>query len=285
MSNAPTSTVNSKPVTALIAEDEPLQARGLRNALQRIWPELQIVAVVGDGDSAIQQALTLLPDVLFLDIRMPARSGIEVATVLAEEWPADHAFAQLVFVTAYDQYAVQAFDQKAVDYLLKPVLPDRLARTVSRLQQNLANVRAEPVQAIGVELDSALAERLIALQTMLARAGSPPTALKFIQASSSIQGGGIRVVPIEEVICFQAADKYVRVLTATQEYLIRTPLKDLLPQIDADVFWQVHRNTLVRAGAIELVQREDSGKARVMLRGLKEPMPVSRLYLHRFKAM
>ncbi len=260
--------------TALIAEDEPLLAAALQAELARAWPQLQIVATVGHGAAAVQQALALRPQVLFLDIRMPGQSGLEAAAELAEEWPDGTPFPAIVFVTAYDQYALQAFEAQAVDYLLKPVLPERLARTVQRVQQRLGEqASSAPAGAI----EDPTFERLRAL---LATPSAP--ALKVIQAGV---GNTIRLVPVDEVLVFEAADKYVRVLTAEAELLIRTPLKDLLPQLDASVFWQVHRGTVVRATAIRSVHRDEAGKLSLEVAGLKERLPVSRLYAGRFKAM
>jgi DNA-binding LytR/AlgR family response regulator len=258
--------------TALIAEDEPLLAAALQAELARAWPELRIVAQVGDGASAVREALALRPQVLFLDIRMPGTTGLEAAAELAEEWPENEPFPALVFVTAYDQYAVQAFEAQAVDYLLKPVVPERLARTVQRVQQRLA---APSAPAGGA--DDATFERLRAL---LAAPTAP--ALKVIQASV---GNTIRLVPVDEVLVFEAADKYVRVLTGEAELLIRTPLKDLLPQLDDSVFWQVHRGTVVRATTVRTVHRDETGRLSLEVAGLKERVPVSRLYAGRFRAM
>jgi DNA-binding LytR/AlgR family response regulator len=272
--------------TALIADDEPLLAAALQTELASAWPELRIVASVGSGTAAVAQALALRPDLLFLDIRMPGLSGLEAAAELAEVWPADGKpgtapFPALVFVTAYDQYAIQAFEAQAVDYLLKPVLPARLAQTVQRLQQRLASRgTAADAAPTAAPLDLALAQ-LRALLAPGARAqGAEP--LRVIQASV---GQKIRLVPIDEVLVFEAADKYVRVLTADEELLIRTPLKDLTPQLDASLFWQVHRGTVVRATAIHSVSRDETGKLSLHLRGRAESWPVSRLYAGQFKAM
>ena len=257
--------------TALIAEDEPLLAQALQAELARAWPQLRIVATVGDGASAVREALARKPDVLFFDIRMPGLGGLDAAAQLADEWPEGEPFPALVFVTAYDQYAVQAFEAQAVDYVLKPVQSARLERTVARLQDQLAKRSDAP------GLDEAV-DRL----RHLLSAAPASTRLKVIQASV---GNSIRVVPVEDVLVFEAADKYVRVLTAGQEYLIRTPLKDLLPQLDADEFWQVHRGTVVRAAAIDTVTRDEAGKLHLTLRGRPERLAVSRLYAHLFKAM
>lgn len=288
---------------ALIAEDEPLLAAALQQDLARAWPEVQVVAVVGDGRSAVRQALALRPDVLFFDIRMPGQSGIEAAAELADAWPDDLPFPALVFATAYDQYAVQAFEAQAVDYLLKPIQADRLARTVAKVQGLLAQ-RALAVAATGTppavppaapsavqpspELEATMAQ----LRALLGAPGvgtapaAAPTAaatrLSVIQASHGTQ---IHMVPVAEVVYFEAADKYVRVLTAEREYLIRTALKELIEQLDPQEFWQVHRSTLVRATAIATVTRDEAGKQHISLRGRPEQLPVSRLYAHLFKAM
>ena len=262
--------------TALIAEDEPLLALALQTELTRAWPALQIVASVGDGVSAVRQALALLPDVLFFDIRMPGMNGLEAAAELAEQWPqSGKAFPALVFVTAYDQYAVQAFEAQAVDYLLKPLQAQRLQKTISKLQLALA----KPAQS-AINFEATLSQLRGLLGATGVAASMPPLAV--IQASV---GNIIRMVPVDDVLCFEAADKYVRVLTAEREYLIRTPLKELLDQLDTQVFWQIHRGTVVRALAIESVTRDEVGKTSLALRGLKEKFVVSRLYAHLFKAM
>ena len=282
---------------ALIAEDEPLLAAALQQDLARVWPELQVVAVVGDGRSAVRQALALRPDVLFFDIRMPGQSGIEAAAELADAWPDDQPFPALVFATAYDQYAVQAFEAQAVDYLLKPIQADRLARTVAKVQGLLAQrasaATGAPPSAPSAVLPSPELEATMAqLRALLGAPGvgtapaaapaAAATRLSVIQASHGTQ---IHMVPVAEVVYFEAADKYVRVLTAEREYLIRTALKELIEQLDPQEFWQVHRSTLVRATAIATVTRDEAGKQHLSLRGRPERLPVSRLYAHLFKAM
>lgn len=259
--------------TALIAEDEPLLAQALQAELLRAWPELAVVKVVGDGEATVVQALALRPDVLLLDIRMPGQSGLEAAAELAEEWPDDHPFPALVFVTAFDAYAVQAFETQAVDYLLKPVQPERLRLTVQRVQALLAQRRP----ATGV-LDATLAQ----LRSLMTQPQSPAPRLQVIPASV---GNSIRMVQLGEVLAFEAADKYVRVLLAQGEVLIRTPLKELMPQLDPAVFWQVHRGTVVRADAIESVTRNEAGRLGLRLRARTETFAVSRLYAERFRAM
>ena len=269
------------PPRALIAEDEPLLADALRHALGQAWPALDIVATVGDGLSAVRQALALRPEVLFFDIRMPGQSGLEAAAELADAWPcAEAPFPALVFVTAYDQYAVQAFEAQAMDYLLKPVQPQRLQKTVQKLQSALAS-RAPA--AIDLEATMAQLRQLLAATAQApARASAAAVPLTMVQASS---GAHIHLVAVQDVLYFEAADKYVRVLTAEREYLIRTPLKELAAQLDAQAFWQIHRGTLVRASAITTVSRDEAGRLHVHLRGRPESLAVSRLYAHRFKAM
>ena len=257
----------------LIAEDEPLLALSLQQELAQAWPELQIAATAGDGKSAVSKALELLPDVLFFDIRMPGQSGLEAAAELADDWPGDKPFPALVFVTAYDQYAVQAFETQAIDYIVKPVQQARLQKTVAKVQQALAK-RTQGAPDIEATLGQ--------LRSLLAGSAPPARLLTAIQASV---GNSIRMVPIDEVLYFEAADKYVRVLTASRDYLLRTPLRELLPQLDPQVFWQVHRGTVVRSSAIDTVTRDEAGKLHLQLRGIKGQLPVSRLYAHLFKAM
>jgi DNA-binding LytR/AlgR family response regulator len=264
---------------ALIAEDEPLLLEGLRAELRVAWPELDVVAAVPDGDSALRQALQLRPTVCFLDIRMPGISGLEVAQALAEDWPAGEAFPLLVFISAYDQYALQAFEAQAVDYLVKPVQSERLAACVQRLRARLAE-RAASTGALPQALEPTL-QQLRALLSAPAGAAAVPR-LEVIQAST---GNTVHMVPVDEVVYFEAADKYVRVVTADQEHLIRLSLKDLLPQLDAQRFWQVHRGTVVRARSIVSALRHESGKVTLTLRERPERLTASRLYAHLFKGM
>ena len=272
------------PATALIAEDEPLLAQSLQAELASAWPELRVLATVGDGVSAVAQALQLKPDVLFFDIRMPGLSGLEAAAALADDWPQHEAFPLLVFVTAYDQYAVQAFETQAMDYLLKPVQPKRLQITIDKLRPALIK-RAQAAMISGADQSASLEQTLAQLRNLLA-ATSPPaaqgSALKLIQVSV---GSTIRMVPVSEVIYFEAADKYIRVLTAGHEYLIRLPLKELLRQLDPQSFWQIHRGTIVQAAAIDAVHRDESGKLSLSLHGRTERLWVSRLYAQQFRAM
>ena len=264
--------------TALIAEDEPLLAANLQAELARAWPALQIVANVRHGAAAVEAALVQRPDVVFLDIQMPGMTGLEAAQALSEDWPDGGPLPLIVFVTAYDQYALQAFERAAVDYVLKPVLPERLAQTCARVQSALQQRRDRhdaPAQA----LEATLAQ-LRGLLT--SNAGAAPVQLSVIQAAV---GAAIHMVPVADVLYFEAADKYVRVITVEREYLVRTSLRELLPQLDMQRFWQVHRGTVVRADAIATAVREESGKVLLTLRGHKDKLTASRLYAHLFKAM
>ena len=283
--------------SALIAEDEPLLANALRADLARLWPDLQICALVADGLSAVQQALALRPQVCFLDIRMPGASGLEAAQALAEDWPDDSPFPLLVFVTAYDQYALQAFDAQAVDYLVKPVDTARLAACVARLQKRLATPATTGAASTASHaLAPALASTLDQLRALLADHGltsannaankAASNALTpWLQVIQAGVGNTVHLVPVAEVIYFEAADKYLRVVTAQREHLIRLSLRELLPQLDARQFWQVHRSLVVRASAIHTAQRDESGKVYLQLHGRPERLTASRLYAHLFKGM
>ena len=276
--------------TALIAEDEPLLADELARTLAAAWPELRVVARAENGPAAIEAALRTRPDVLFLDIRMPGCSGLEAAQAIAEDWPDDTPAPLVVFVTAYERHALEAFDHAAVDYLLKPIDATRIARTVERLRSLLVGRRAEPhgagaaSPAFDPSRDDTAWQRLLAspetMHTLLGVATAPR--LETIAAGS---GSAVHFVPVNAVVYFEAADKYVRVLTADREHLIRISLRELLPQLDPARFWQVHRGTVVRADAIERAERDDAGKVTIVLRRRPERIVVSRLYAHRFRPM
>ncbi|MDZ7855352.1 LytTR family DNA-binding domain-containing protein [Sphaerotilus sp.] len=271
--------------TALIAEDEPLLAAHLRTELQQIWPDLAVTAVASNGVQALNRALELRPDVCFLDIRMPGMTGLEVARALAEEWPdgpGTAPFPLLVFVTAYDQHAVQAFELQAVDYLLKPLSTPRLQSCCQRLQQQLArrDTRHPPASTDLL----AVARQL---QALLGAQGVPPAPattpkLEFITAQT---GHTVEMVAVEDVVYFEAADKYVRVMTADREYLIRMTLRELITQIDERRFWQIHRSILVQTRFISRAVRDEQGKLTVKLHRRSETLPVSRVYAHLFKGI
>ena len=267
--------------TALIAEDEPLLAQALRAELTRAWPELQLQESAVDGDDAVERALSGRPDVVFLDIRMPGRTGLEAAEAIVEEWPADAGpLPLIVFVTAYDQYALQAFERAAVDYLQKPVQPARLAACCARLRDTLA-LRAAASDAAAPAVDEAAL--LGRLRTLLAApADAAPAPLAILQASI---GTTLHMIPVDEVLYFEAADKYVRVVTAEREALIRMSLRELLPRLQPEKFWQIHRGTVVRAEAIATATRDDSGKVFLTLRQRPGRLVASRLYAHLFRGM
>jgi len=256
-------------ITALIAEDEPILAATLAAALQRQWPELSIVASCANGIEALAQAAALQPQVLFLDIKMPGKSGLEVAEDLADAWTGPAPFPQFVFVTAYDEFAVQAFEREAADYVLKPVSDERLARTVARLRQRLQDKPAGGLETLAAQL----------------RALGVPMAAQRLSVIRAAVGNQVRMVPVSDVVYFEAADKYVNVVTADSEVLIRMSLKDLLPQLDEQVFWQVHRGTIVNSSCVLSALREEGGKMSLALRGRPEKLRVSPLYAHLFRQM
>lgn len=265
--------------TALIAEDEEILAATLASALRRLWPGLDLLPVATNGLAAVEQALIHRPELLFLDIRMPGRTGLEAAHELAEEWPEGSNapdFPLLVFVTAYDEFALPAFEASAVDYVLKPVNDERLQKTVSRLQQRLAQRALSSGQQ---EL-----ARVLAQMRKLGIAAMPPAGPQLAVIRAAV-GNQVRLIPVEDVLYFEAGDKYVRVVTAEAESLIRTPLRDLLPQLDPDRFWQIHRATVVRIAAVAAAIRDESGKLRLRLHGREELLTVSRLYADRFRQM
>jgi DNA-binding LytR/AlgR family response regulator len=258
---------------ALVAEDEPILAAALVQALQRLWPDLKIDTVVSDGVAVIEKALTLQPDILFLDIKMPGKTGLEAAQELAEDWPDTTPFPLVVFVTAYDEYALQAFEQAAADYVLKPVSDDRLSKTVDRLKTRLARHQERAGEL----------ERIVSqLRALAPAAGSAGERLTMIRAAV---GNQIRLIPVADVIYFEATDKYVNVVTADSESLIRTSLKELMPQLDGSHFWQIHRGTIVNVNWIDAAIRDESGKLSVKLRGRTEKLAVSRVYAHLFRQM
>lgn len=268
--------------TALIAEDEPVLAQALASMLKRLWPTLDVLPSAQDGDEAITRALTELPDILFLDIHMPTRDGLDAAEAIVDAWPENQALPLIVFVTAYDQYALAAFDRAALDYILKPVQTTRLAATCERLQSQLKLRATAPDDEPLVGTLQAL--RDVALGTPT---DAPPAApLAVIQAAA---GSGLYMIPVEDVLYFEAADKYVRVITHTldpngPEALIRTPLRELVPRLNPQHFWQVHRSAVVNVKIIERVTRVN-GRMRVHLRGRTETLEVSRMYAYQFKAM
>jgi DNA-binding LytR/AlgR family response regulator len=245
--------------TAVIAEDEQLMRERLRAALARMWPELTIVGVAENGVQALQMMASLKPDIAFLDIRMPGKTGLEVAAAIGDS-------AHVVFVTAYEEYAVKAFDNGAVDYLLKPVDDARLVTTIARLKTRLT---APPADLSNL------------LESLLNRnKDSATTRLKWLRASV---GNQTRLINVDDVLFFQSDSKYTRVVTAESEALVRTTLKELIDGLDADKFWQVHRGTLVAVGAVDRAVREGPEKLVIHLRGHREKLVVSRQFFHLFK--
>ncbi len=253
----------SDTIRAILAEDETPLRDALRAMLGIVWPELEIVAECEDGIAAMEAIAGHRPDVCFLDIRMPGVTGLDVARA------AIAAKSQVVFTTAYDEFAVRAFEAGAVDYLLKPIQPERLGRAVERLRERLSARN-------GGESDA----DLDALETRLKPSGS-----RLIRWISAAVGDSVRMLGIDEVLYFQAQDKYVRVVTADGEAIIRTPIKDILAGLDPDIFWQVHRGTVVRVSAIDRVRKDELGKSLLSLRGRSDALPVSAAFLHRFKGM
>jgi DNA-binding LytR/AlgR family response regulator len=252
---------------ALIADDEPHLAGYLQARLAVIWPELEVVAVSPNGVQALADIAEHEPDIAFLDIKMPGLTGLEVAQ------RADIPM-HVVFVTAFDQYAVEAFEREAVDYLLKPVTDERLERTVQRLRERIAKREAPP----GVRAALAELARWLPGQA----AGPAPNRLAWIRAAI---GNQVRLIPVEEVCYFQANDKYVSVFTAEGESLIRLTLRELLDQLDPDRFWQIHRGTVVNLGQVATTLRDLRGRVAVKLKSRPETLVVSRAFAHLFKQM
>ena len=243
---------------ALIAEDEPLLRRQLRDTLALLWPQLAIVAECEDGIQALHAFEQHAPQIAFLDIRMPGLSGLDVARQMSGR-------CHVVFITAYDEHAVAAFESGAVDYVLKPVEPVRLATTVARLRARVASPPPE-------------------LQHLLKRLAQTPAKghLSWVQATI---GNKLRLITVNEVSCFQAGAKYTRVLTRDTEALIRKPIKDLAQELDPEVFWQIHRGTIINIRSIDVVQRHDDGRMDVTLAGRRERFAVSQTYQHQFRQM
>lgn len=253
-------------LTCVIAEDESLLRQALVDALKLAWPQLRIVAECEDGASALEALAEHRPAVAFLDIRMPGLSGLEVAAAAAEVSPR----TQIVFVTAYDQYAVDAFERGAIDYLLKPIVPERLAATVQRLQARTGNFDA-----------AALAALLERLGPTRPRADAPPP-LTWITASA---GRETRLILVDDVAYFRADNKYTTVMTADGEALLRTPIRELLTVLDATTFKQIHRSTIVNLKAIAGIVRDDSGRGTVRLKSRPETLAVSAPFMALFRHM
>jgi len=262
-------TTESRAPRALIADDEPRLAAYLRERLATVWPELAIVGVAGNGPEALRLIEEHDPDILFLDIRMPGLSGLEVARRVAND-------AHVVFVTAYDKYAVEAFEREAADYILKPVTDERLQETVRRLTARLD--KASPPERLAAALET-LGRILPSLGG--SALGGPPR-LAWIRAAI---GNQVRLIAVDEVCYFRASDKYTSVFTRDGEALIRTSLKELTEQLDPQIFWQIHRGTIVNVEHVAATTRDLSGRTTVKLKSRPETLAVSRAFVHRFRQM
>jgi DNA-binding LytR/AlgR family response regulator len=243
----------------------------LRTRLSQVWPDLTIVGEAKNGDEAVQLVDELKPDLTFLDIRMPGKTGMEAARDIGDA-------SQVVFVTAYDQYAVEAFERGAIDYVLKPPEPERLKITVERLKERLATPAQAATAAVNVS------DTVTAMLSQLAEkiAAPKPKYLQWIQASI---GQDLRMIPVEEILFFRSDEKYTCVQTEKFEALIRKPVRDLAEELDPSLFWQIHRATLVNVNAIEGVTRDIRGRHLVLIKGRPEKLEVSRSFLHLFKQM
>ncbi len=265
----------------LIADDEPLLRDALVRGLAIAWPELEIAALATSGDEALALALQTQPDVCFLDIRMPGMSGLDAALALADEWPSAGDFPLIVFITAHDEYALKAFDAQACDYVLKPVAPERLARCVQRLKDRL-RARLALQTAAAADPMQAVAQSLAQLRQALVPSPAAQPRLHLLQAGL---GTSLHMVAVSDVIVVEASDRYLRVLTADAEHLLRMPLHELRARLDPAEFWQIHRSVLVRVTAMKKLEREESGKLKLHLRGRAEVWPVGRVYAAQFVAM
>ena len=260
---------------ALIADDERLLREQLRARLADVWPELEIVGQARDGLEAVRLAEELRPDIVFLDIRMPGQTGLEAAGEIVN---LDNWSGEMVFVTAYDEYAVTAFEKGAIDYLLKPVESERLHVTRKRLEERLRAKSTQPAGASDMSTDTMM-QTLQQVQRQLQSTAQVPK-LRWLQASA---GQVTRMIDVDEVLFFRSDEKYTRVQTRTQEALIRVPIKDLMPQLDEERFWQIHRSTIVNVGQIASIHKDETGRQKVLLKDFPEQLEVSRSYGHLFR--
>ena len=269
----------SHPIRCVIADDERLMREQLRARLNEVWPELQIVAEAKNGAEAVALVAQHRPELVFLDIRMPGLTGVEAARQIAQmEVGDDELLPEIVFITAYDQYAVEAFEQGVADYVLKPAERERLAITVERIQKRLAAREAGEAGGGAAPMQ----QLLHSLAAKMNPAGGAPQYLQWIQATV---GQAIQMIPVDEVLFFISDEKYTRVQTASVEALIRKPIKELVDELDPRKFWQIHRSTLVNASAIVNVTRDFRGRQIVAVKGHNEKLEVSRSYLGLFKGM
>jgi DNA-binding LytR/AlgR family response regulator len=262
--------------TCLIADDEPHLVKALQAQLAALWPELAIVATARNGIEAAERIAALQPDLAFLDIQMPGLTGLEVAQGI-------EGATRVVFVTAYDEYAVEAFEQAALDYVLKPVKAERLQRTLERIRRALA------APAAGTEPGPEGAQLLAALQRLLPAAPLPAAGSERLRWVRASKGDLMQQIAVDEVLYFHADDKYTCVRTAQAEHLIRTPTAELAAQLDPSLFCQVHRSTIVNLRHLEGTRRDEASRLFVRIKGLPagsvQELPVSRAYVHLFKAM
>ena len=280
--------LTARPARALIADDERLLREQLRARLAEVWPELDIVAEAKNGSEAVQLTEARHPDLVFLDIRMPGMTGVEAARAIAQlptddDTPDGWRGCEIVFITAYDQYAIEAFEQGVVDYVLKPAERERLMVTVERIKKRLAQRDAAGETGGSDTGSTAPANMQLLLQNLAARM-DPDKAprLRWIQATV---GHGIQMIPVEEVLFFVSDEKYTRVQTASLEALIRKPIKELIEELDANLFWQIHRSTLVNTKFIAGVSRDLRGRQLVSVKGHAQKLEVSRSFTGLFKGM
>lgn len=268
------------PVRCVIADDERLMREQLRARLAEVWPDLEVVAEARNGQEAVDLVVQHRPALVFLDIRMPGLTGVEAARRIAQ-LPVDDGWdgCEIVFITAYDEYAVQAFEQGVADYVLKPAERERLALTVERIRRRLAQREAGTAPPAN---EPAAAPLQQLLHTLSAQLGRPPEYLQWIQASV---GQSIQMIAVDEVLFFVSDEKYTRVQTAQLEALIRKPIKELVDELDPKRFWQIHRSTLVNVSAIAGVSRDFRGRLLVAIKGRPDKLEVSRSYTQLFKGM
>ncbi len=288
--NTPAISTPAAPPRAVLADDERLMREQLRARLAEVWPALQIVGEARNGLEAVQMVDEHRPEVVFLDIRMPGLTGVEAARQITQLPPRqaeggeagdeDELLPEIVFITAYDQYAVEAFEQGVADYVLKPAERDRLLVTVQRIQQRLA-ARDAPAGSVDAPPAPNMQQLLHQLQARL-NPGGAPNHLQWIQATV---GQAIQMIPVDEVLFFISDEKYTRVQTAQVEALIRKPIKELVDEVDPRVFWQIHRSTLVNVKSIAGVTRDFRGRQIVTVKGHPEKLEVSRSYAGLFKGM